>query len=74
LTTQQGLPISDFISDVHSRCTFVGFNEHAIPLLDGAGLGDRDGGYLRLAPTPKSARAFAAACADLRYWARTEQT
>ena len=62
----------DFVTDAHVHAKFVGMGPNAEMLLDAAGVDEskRDGGYLRLAPTNKSADALLDSCRDLRFWGR----
>ena len=62
----------DFVTDAHAHAKFVGVGPAATVLLDAAGVdeGMRDGGYLQLTDTKKSATALLDACADLRFWER----
>ena len=62
----------DFVSDAHAHAKFIACGPNADPLLVAAGLDEsmRDGGYLDLGSTKKSADAFVTACRDLRFWER----
>ena len=62
----------DFVSDAHSHCKFVGYGPNAHVLFDAAGLTEqmRDGGYVELGATKKSAEAFVGRCRSLRFWDR----
>ena len=79
VTSDNGTPglldhpgIHSFVSDAHTHCKFVGFNEPARALMDASGVdaAKRDAGYFQLDGTKESAAAFADACRTLRLWAR----
>ena len=62
----------DFVTDAHAHAKFVGVGANAATLLDAAGIDEsmRDGGYITLGDTNKSATGLLDACADLRFWER----
>nr|MBA2391008.1 catalase [Geodermatophilaceae bacterium] len=63
----------DFVTDAHAHAKFVGMGSNATALLDAAGVTEskRDGGYLELGNTNKSATALLEACRELRFWDRS---
>jgi catalase len=65
-------PARDFVADAYAHYKFVGFSEPARKLFAKAGLpDDLDDGFFALAK-PADAKAFIAACADLRFWDRPD--
>jgi catalase len=59
----------DFVTDAHSHCKFIAYNEAATTLFDAAGLTDLvDDGYLAL--DNGDATKFVETCRTLRFWDR----
>jgi catalase len=66
----QDAPSKDFVSDAFAHCKFIGYCEEAKTLFAEARIPpDLDGGFLPL-QSAKDAKAFVAACRDLRFWSR----
>ncbi|HTV74829.1 MAG TPA: catalase [Candidatus Acidoferrales bacterium] len=59
----------DFIADAFAHLKFIGYVEAALPLLEKAGVTDRDRGCIELAESGDAA-AFVQACRELRVWER----
>ena len=65
-------PAKDFANDAHAHYKFVGCGPNATRFLDVVGIDQsmRDGGYLELGTTKKSATDFVKQCRQLRFWDR----
>ena len=61
----------DFVSDAFGHGKFIACNADALPLLDAAGVSekDRDDGVVTVA-NAKDAKAFVALCGEVRFWER----
>jgi catalase len=60
----------DFVNDAFAHAKFIAYGADAMPLFEKANIVvDMDGGFMAL-KTPADAKAFIAACGELRFWAR----
>ena len=59
----------DFVADAYAHAKFIGHTAASAPLLAKAGVTEPDGGMVALR-SAGDAKAFIAACRDLRFWAR----
>jgi len=59
----------DFLNDAYAHAKFIGYADTAVPLMEKAGLTDKDAGFIAL-KTEADVGKFIQACRKLRFWER----